>query len=268
MFKNRKTNRSLALLVAGLVLVAVSALFLVPRVAAASCFTDTGGHWGETFICWLKAKGITSGYPDGTYRPNNTMSRAEVAVFMQKLITTGDTYINTGPSDWVVNGSSAPTAFINYYWGWTHLMTSSTGTYLYSISPSLPSSLYNTKMYAKGAKLCYDATDAGAYITAIEIKHITYGTSGFTEWNSVYDSTDLSDRNCRVVNFSSPSSLWGNDQVTINVHVTFTNAGSSVRVGVATAIIMPSTETAVLHHDDLVSPFMLAPSVDDPASGK
>lgn len=268
MFKNRKTNRPITLLGAGLILVAVSALFLVRSVAAASCFTDTEGHQLETYICWMKNHNITAGYPDGSYKPDNFITRGQMAVFMQRLISTGDIHINTGPSDWVVNASYAPTAFINHFWAWTHLKTSSNGTFLYSISPSLPSSLYNTKMYVKGAKLCYDATDAGAYITAIEIKHITYSTGEFIEWNAINDPTDLSDRNCRVVNFSSISSFWGNDQVTINVYVTFTDTISSVRVGVATVILTPSTETAILRHDDLVSPYVLAPSVDDPTSGK
>jgi hypothetical protein len=271
MLKNRKMNRSLAILMAGLVLVTVSALFLVPRVVAASCFTDTSAHWAENFICWMKNHGLTSGYPDGTFKPDNMISRGEVSVFMQKIITTGDVYINAGPSNWVVNGTSVPNAYIRYYYGWTNLKTSSTGTYLYSISPSLPSSLYNTKMYVKGAKVCYQALEAGAYITSIEIYHLTYNTNPpdyFTQWNYVVDNTDLTDVGCRVIYFSSPSSFWGNDQVTLNLSVTFTDAASTVRVGVATLILTPSTEAAVLGHDDMVSPFVVAPTVSDPASGK
>lgn len=52
--------------------------------AATGCFPDTNGHWAETFICWLKDNGISSGYPDGTYRPNNNVTRAEMSVFVNK----------------------------------------------------------------------------------------------------------------------------------------------------------------------------------------
>ncbi len=45
-------------------------------------FSDTAGHWAEDWIEALKAAGITSGYPDGTYRPDNGVTRAEMAAFL------------------------------------------------------------------------------------------------------------------------------------------------------------------------------------------
>ncbi len=59
-------------------------LILVPHVFAASCFPDTGGHWAESFICWLKDNGIVSGYGDGTYRPDNPVTRGEMSVYIKK----------------------------------------------------------------------------------------------------------------------------------------------------------------------------------------
>ena len=57
---------------------------VVPKVSAATgCFPDTGGHWAETFICWMSDTGLTGGYPDGTYKPENNVTRAEMAVFMK-----------------------------------------------------------------------------------------------------------------------------------------------------------------------------------------
>jgi hypothetical protein len=53
-----------------------------PPAPAGGSFTDVAGHWAEAWIEQLKAEGITSGYPDGTYRPNNTVTRAEMAVFL------------------------------------------------------------------------------------------------------------------------------------------------------------------------------------------
>ena len=38
----------------------------------------------EIFIEELFDQGITSGYPDGTYRPENQVTRAEMAVFLVK----------------------------------------------------------------------------------------------------------------------------------------------------------------------------------------
>lgn len=36
-------------------------------------------------ICWLVARGITSGYPDGTYRPASPVAREEMAAFLYRL---------------------------------------------------------------------------------------------------------------------------------------------------------------------------------------
>ena len=53
--------------------------------ATTGCFTDTNGHWAETFICWMKDNGITTGTGSGNYSPEANVTRAQMAVFMQKL---------------------------------------------------------------------------------------------------------------------------------------------------------------------------------------
>lgn len=40
-------------------------------------FTDIGGHWAEATIKEYTGRGILSGYPDGTFRPDNGVSAAE-----------------------------------------------------------------------------------------------------------------------------------------------------------------------------------------------
>jgi len=47
-------------------------------------FSDIAGHWAEAYIEELNDQGITGGYPDGTYRPENLVTRAEMAVFLVK----------------------------------------------------------------------------------------------------------------------------------------------------------------------------------------
>jgi hypothetical protein len=46
--------------------------------------SDINGNWAEPFIRGLAEKGILAGYPDGTYRPDNTMTRAEFAAVLNK----------------------------------------------------------------------------------------------------------------------------------------------------------------------------------------
>lgn len=45
---------------------------------------DISGHWAETNISSLVAAEAVSGYPDGTFKPNNTITRAEFATILVK----------------------------------------------------------------------------------------------------------------------------------------------------------------------------------------
>lgn len=74
---------------------------------AASNFVDAGKeHWAYESISDLSAKKIINGYDDGTFRPSNTISRAELATILTKVI--GDsitnestiTYADVDPTAW------------------------------------------------------------------------------------------------------------------------------------------------------------------------
>lgn len=51
------------------------------KIAQAS---DVAGNWAEPFIRVLVEKGIIKGYPDGTFRPDQPVSRAEFAALLNK----------------------------------------------------------------------------------------------------------------------------------------------------------------------------------------
>lgn len=56
------------------------------KAVTENCFTDvTTGMWFHDYVCWMYDKGLTVGYPDGTFRPFNPVSRAELAVFLQQI---------------------------------------------------------------------------------------------------------------------------------------------------------------------------------------
>ena len=53
--------------------------------------SDIHGHWAEDAINQAVSDGIASGYPDGTFQPNHTVTRAELAVMlMNALKLTGE----------------------------------------------------------------------------------------------------------------------------------------------------------------------------------
>lgn len=55
-----------------------------PSKPATNIFADTAGHWAESRIQEAVARGIVSGYPDGSFRPNGAVTRAEFAVMLTK----------------------------------------------------------------------------------------------------------------------------------------------------------------------------------------
>jgi hypothetical protein len=56
----------------------------IDRVAQASNLNDINGNWAEPFIRVLVGKGIIKGYPDGTFKPNQQVTRAEFAAMLNK----------------------------------------------------------------------------------------------------------------------------------------------------------------------------------------
>lgn len=46
-------------------------------VSASTSFKDTGKHWAKSSIEWASAKKLVVGYPDGTFRPNRTLTEGE-----------------------------------------------------------------------------------------------------------------------------------------------------------------------------------------------
>ena len=56
-------------------------------LAASTCFSDVDdAAWYEPFICWAADNGIVTGYPDGTFRPDRSVSRAEVATDRKSVV--------------------------------------------------------------------------------------------------------------------------------------------------------------------------------------
>ena len=69
-------------------------------------FTDVSTHWAYATIKSMYAKGIVNGYDDGTFKPNNTVTRAEFVKMLTGAITlaTTDTssisFTDVADSDW------------------------------------------------------------------------------------------------------------------------------------------------------------------------
>ena len=62
-----------------------------PIQIAQVSFPDIQNHWAKTFIEALAAKDIISGYPDGFYRPDQKVTRAEFAAIIRKAFSDKNT---------------------------------------------------------------------------------------------------------------------------------------------------------------------------------
>ena len=59
-------------------------------------FWDTRGHWAEGDINKMAARGLIAGYEDGSFRPDNPVTRAELVAFLVRL------------AGWPVSGQEKP----------------------------------------------------------------------------------------------------------------------------------------------------------------
>jgi hypothetical protein len=68
-------------------------------------FSDINGHWAESFIEVLAQEGVIAGYPDGTFKPNQTVTRAEFAALIKAAfkpapVRPGISFPDVPPSHW------------------------------------------------------------------------------------------------------------------------------------------------------------------------
>lgn len=61
---------------------AIIVFFCLLLAQKAVGFSDTKNYWANTCIDQLKSQNLVTGYPDGRFQPNSTLTRAEFAVLM------------------------------------------------------------------------------------------------------------------------------------------------------------------------------------------
>lgn len=73
-------------------------------VAPTAAYADIASHWAKAYITALSSKGIINGYEDGTFRPDNQITRAE---FAKLLVTLSgktpvykDVFADVAAADW------------------------------------------------------------------------------------------------------------------------------------------------------------------------
>lgn len=73
-------------------------------------FLDLKGHWGEPVISGAVDKGYVDGYPDGTFKPNGDITRAEFIKMVDNALHVSVSETSTGDSWYVPYINSAVTS--------------------------------------------------------------------------------------------------------------------------------------------------------------
>jgi len=93
---------------AEMAVIVIRALGLADYVGGVSGFPDMAGHaWAEGYVAYAKNLGIIDGYPDGTFKPGNTVTYQEAAKMMVAALGyTPDSLVGTWPANYVVKAQS------------------------------------------------------------------------------------------------------------------------------------------------------------------
>ncbi|BAY23997.1 hypothetical protein NIES2100_37900 [Calothrix sp. NIES-2100] len=125
--KSSITTTSLFLGLIALTCVVEPMIFANPQAAVAqnseANFPDTKNHWAQPFIERLAERNIITGYPDGTYRPNESVDRDEFAAIIrqafnqnqERKIASGSVYKDVPTGNW-----AAPAIEEAYEMGFMH----------------------------------------------------------------------------------------------------------------------------------------------------
>jgi hypothetical protein len=82
--------------------IVICALGLDDYAAGTSSFSDMAGHWADKYVAYAVSLGIINGYPDGTFKADNTVSYDEAAkMLVAALGYTEDSLVGAWPVNWV-----------------------------------------------------------------------------------------------------------------------------------------------------------------------
>jgi hypothetical protein len=241
-------NRKFLFVTIGIVAVLVVAAFWAGKAfATTGCFSDTNGNFFETYICWLKDHNISTGYGDGTYRPNNNITRGEMAAMLQRQAKippdTGLTTITPGNGEWLKWYSVDDITFENFSTHTDVIKATAGGTYI-SIQPSIPTVLYGRELQLVGVQFCYQAT-TDAFLSYVEINTFT-STAGVGDYTIRYsEDTDRTDSACREYVLPSPVTLTIQDGVNFYIQIQWATPGSAFAISRTTFLLQPTDTLAV-----------------------
>jgi len=95
---NIQSNKIIKL-IAIIVAVVATLMMIIPSIqVSAAKYKDINGHWAQKAVEYLSNKNIISGYPDGTFKPNNTITVQE---FLKMVVVAKGYELPKTDSNWL-----------------------------------------------------------------------------------------------------------------------------------------------------------------------
>ncbi len=125
MTNQTRRSRTALLVAVGFIGSSAIPLFSATSAFAQTTFNDVPtGYWAQTFIQELASRDIIKGFPDGGFRPNDPVTRAQFAAMLSKAVKKapirgGVTFVDVSSSFWAASAiqTSYTTGFMSGYPG-------------------------------------------------------------------------------------------------------------------------------------------------------
>jgi len=92
---------------AEMAVIVVSALGLADYATGTASFSDMAGHWSNPYVAYATSLGVIAGYPDGTFKPDKTVSYDEAATMLVAALGyNADSLVGTWPANFVTKAKT------------------------------------------------------------------------------------------------------------------------------------------------------------------
>ena len=75
-----------------------------PVADVTASFSDMAGHWSKPYVDEMYKRGVVNGFADGSFKPNNNVTRAEFAKMIAQILGLnvygGSTFTDVAPDSW------------------------------------------------------------------------------------------------------------------------------------------------------------------------
>ena len=190
-------------------------------------------HWANNYIKALSAKGVIAWFPDGTFKPNDIVTRAQFAAIINKAFT-------PAAKRTAINFSDVSTR----YWGYQAIQTASRGGFL----SGYPNKTFKPELQIPRVQVLVSLAN-GLELTAPDQNSLSFYNDASQIPNWAKDSVSAATVKQVVVNYPTVKQLNPNNQATraevaAFVYQALVNAGRAEAIPSAYVVKVPGSEAA------------------------